>query len=211
MIKDIIKSLPDLFLRVSFKTITVRTSMIIRNTKNSILNKLVCKITYLLVIVIILKFVCYSDKEPMTEVKFYDPSFEPGAALTYSVISANFRGQWIFVRHQDRSTWEIAGGHIEPGETSHDAASRELMEETGALRFNLNCVATYSVTKDGITGFGRLYLADVYELGQVPDLSEIAEVIFLDNLPENLTYPDIQPFLFMKSVEHLNARNKSQV
>ena len=51
------------------------------------------------------------------------------------------------------------------------------MEETGALRFNLNCVATYSVIKDGITGFGRLYLADVFEIGQVPDISEIAEVI----------------------------------
>ena len=146
----------------------------------------------------------------MTEVKFYDPLFEPEKALTYSVISAKFRRQWIFVRHQDRSTWEIAGGHIEPGETSNDAARRELMEETGALRFNLDCVATYSVTKDGITGFGRLYLADVYELGQVPDLSEIAEVIFLDHLAEKLTYPDIQPFLFAKSVEYLATRNNIQ-
>ena len=85
------------------------------------------------------------------------------------------------------------------------------MEETGALRFNLNCVATYSVIKDGITGFGRLYLAEVYELGQVPDLSEIAEVIFLDHLPENLTYPDIQPFLFKKTVEYLDTRNNIQV
>jgi len=143
----------------------------------------------------------------MTEVKFYDPLFEPEIALTYSVISAKSGGQWIFVRHQDRSTWEIAGGHIEPGETPYDAARRELMEETGALRFNLNCVTTYSVKKDGITGFGRLYLADVFELGQVPDLSEIAEVIFLDHLPESLTYPDIQPFLFKRAQEYLERRN----
>ena len=134
----------------------------------------------------------------MTEVKFYDPSFEPDMAFTYSIISARYENSWIFVRHQDRSTWEIAGGHIEMGETSYDAASRELMEETGALRFSLDCVATYSVIKDGLTGYGRLYLAEVLELGEVPDHSEIAEVIFLDHLPENLTYPDIQPLLFRK-------------
>jgi len=143
----------------------------------------------------------------MTSVNFYSPSFEPEIALTYSIISAKFRDQWIFVRHHDRSTWEISGGHIDPGETSHDAARRELMEETGALRFDLNCVATYSVIKDGNTGFGRLYLAEVYEIGQVPDNSEIAEVILLDHLPDDLTYPDIQPILFRKAQQHLEKRN----
>jgi 8-oxo-dGTP diphosphatase len=149
----------------------------------------------------------YSDIEPMTEVKFYDPSFEPERALTYSVVSAKYRNRWVFVRHQNRSTWEIAGGHIESGETANDAASRELMEETGALRFNIDCIATYSVIKDGLTGYGRLYLAEVFEFGQVPDLSEIAEIILLDHLPDNLTYPDIQPFLFRKILEHLEKRN----
>jgi 8-oxo-dGTP diphosphatase len=141
----------------------------------------------------------------MTEIKFYDPAFEPAGTLTYSVISAKYGSRWIFVRHQNRSTWEIAGGHIEIGETSYDAAYRELMEETGALRFSLECIATYSVTKDEITGYGRLYLAEVFEIGQVPDISEIAEVILLDTLPENLTYPDIQPVLFKRVLEHLQA------
>ena len=153
--------------------------------------------------VIIITFVQNTYKDIMTEVKFYDPSFEPDTTLTFSVISAKFEGRWIFVRHQNRSTWEIAGGHIEIGETSNDTACRELIEETGALRFNLECVATYSVIKNGLTGYGRLYLAEVFELGPVPDVSEIAEVILLDHLPENLTYPDIQPFLFRKSLEHL--------
>jgi 8-oxo-dGTP diphosphatase len=87
----------------------------------------------------------------MTEVNFYDPLYIPDSKLTYSVISAIFDSKWIFVRHQMRSTWEIAGGHIEKGETSADAAGRELMEETGALKFNLDCIATYSVTIDGET------------------------------------------------------------
>ena len=139
----------------------------------------------------------------MTEVEFYDPLFEPDTKLTYSVIAARFENKWIFVCHQNRTTWEIAGGHIEKGETSLEAAKRELMEETGSLKFNLDCVATYSVKKDGETGWGRLYFAEVLELGPIPDISEIAEVILLDHLPENLTYPDIQPHLFSRVVRYL--------
>jgi 8-oxo-dGTP diphosphatase len=140
----------------------------------------------------------------MTEVNFYDPLFVPDSKLTYSVISAKNEGKWIFVRHQKRSTWEIAGGHIEKGETSFEAAGRELMEETGAVTFNLVCIATYSVTKDGETGWGRLYFAEVFEIGTIPDISEIAEIVFADHLPGNLTHPDIQPYLFRKTVEFLN-------
>jgi len=139
----------------------------------------------------------------MTEVKFYDPLFEPDAVLTYSVISAKFENKWIFVRHHHRTTFEIAGGHIEEGETSFEAAGRELMEETGAEKFDIDCIATYSVKKNGETGFGRLYLAKVFELGPIPDISEITEVILLDHLPENLTHPDIQPFLFERTQEYL--------
>ena len=132
----------------------------------------------------------------MTEVKFYAPSFEPDTKLTYSVISARFKNRWIFVRHNQRTTFEIAGGHIEKGETSFEAAGRELMEETGALKFNLSCIATYSVKKDGETGWGRLYLAEVFEIGPIPDISEIAEVVFLEKIPDHPTHPDIQPHLF---------------
>jgi len=139
----------------------------------------------------------------MTEVRFYDPLYEPDAGLTYSVIVARFIDKWLFVRHGNRDTWEIAGGHIESSESSSDAASRELREEIGAGKFNIKCVATYSVLKDGSEGYGRLYFAEVFELTEIPDISEIAEITFLDHLPEKLTYPDIQPHLFTKTVEYL--------
>ena len=145
----------------------------------------------------------------MTEVKFYDPLYEPDSELTYSVISARFENRWIFVRHHKRTTFEISGGHIEKGETSFEAAGRELMEETGAIRFNLDCVATYSVKKDGEIGYGRLFLAEVFELGSIPDISEIAEVILLDHIPENLTHPDIQPHLFNRTIEYIMTETKS--
>ncbi len=140
----------------------------------------------------------------MTEVKFYDTVYEPDKKLTYSVISARYNGKWIFVRHHKRKTYEIAGGHIEKGESSHDAACRELMEETGALLFDISCIATYSVKKKGEKiGYGRLYFAEVHELGPIPDMSEIAEIVLRDKLPKHPTHPDIQPHLFRRTVEYL--------
>ncbi len=143
----------------------------------------------------------------MTEVKFYDAVFEPGKELSYSVIPARFEKKWIFVRHHKRNTLEIAGGHIEKGENSHEAACRELMEETGSVLFDLKCIATYSVNKHGETGWGRLYFAEVTELGPIPDISEIAEIILLDHLPENLTHPDIQPHLFNRTLDYVKLEN----
>jgi 8-oxo-dGTP diphosphatase len=140
----------------------------------------------------------------MTAVKFYDKTFIPEAGLIYSVITARFNSRWLFVRHNKRTTWEIAGGHIEENETPDEAAVRELMEETGAIEFGMECVSTYSVEKDGKTGFGRLFFAEIKKLGPIPDLSEISEMKMMDSLPENLTYPDIQPILFNRVQDYLD-------
>lgn len=124
------------------------------------------------------------------------------------MICARFEGKWILVRHHMRNSWEISGGHIEKSESPSEAAYREVMEETGAEEFSLDCVATYSVEKDGSTGYGRLYFAEVTRLGDIPDVSEIAETELMDCLPENLTYPDIQPYLFSKTIEFLETSGK---
>ena len=142
----------------------------------------------------------------MVLVEFYEPEYIPDEVLTYSVITATYREEWIFVRHSDRSTWEIPGGHIEKGETSYQAAARELSEETGALRFNMDCVATYSVTINGKRGWGRLYFAEVHEIGPVSDLFEIGEVLFSKIMPESLTYPDIQPQLFSRVISYISEK-----
>jgi 8-oxo-dGTP diphosphatase len=59
------------------------------------------------------------------------------------------------------------------------------------------------VEKDGSTGYGRLFFAEVLSLGPVPETSEIAEIKLSDHLPGNLTYPDIQPLLFGRVIEFL--------
>jgi 8-oxo-dGTP diphosphatase len=141
----------------------------------------------------------------MTEVNFYDPDFSPEDRLIYSVVTARYGDKWIFVRHHRRKTFEIPGGHIEAEELPYDAAKRELMEETGAIKFSLQCVSTYSVTMGNETRFGKLYYAIVSEIGVVPDTSEIEEIAFMNNLPVPVTYPDIQPLLFKKVLEYLKA------
>ena len=145
----------------------------------------------------------------MTEVKFFDPLFMPDMKFTYSVIAERYKDNWLYVRHHKRDTWEIPGGHIEENETPDDAAERELIEETGAVDFKIECVATYSVLKNGKTGFGRLYFAEIFKIGPVPDISEIAEIKMMASLPENLTHPDIQPWLYERIIKHIKTGRKT--
>ena len=117
----------------------------------------------------------------------------------YVVILASTEESWIFVRNKQRTTWELPGGHIEPNESVNDAAKRELFEETGAIEFKLTALLDYSVETDVAKSSGRVFIAQEITLGPLPD-SEIAEISFFKNLPENLTYPLIQPILFEKAV-----------
>ncbi len=110
--------------------------------------------------------------------------------LRYSVVVAKYGDKWVFCRHKDRTTYEIPGGHIEEGETPYDAARRELYEETGITDAEIFPVCIYRVNDSGM-----LFYAKASKLGQLPD-SEMAEVILADNLPTELTYPMIQPYLF---------------
>ncbi len=75
------------------------------------------------------------------------------------------------------------------------AATRELREETGARATEIREVCTYSVERDGNIQYGRLYYARVTEMAEKLQ-SEIQELAFLSDLPEDLTYPQIQPHLF---------------
>ena len=114
--------------------------------------------------------------------------------LKFVVIPSKYNGKWVFVRHQDRTTWEFPGGHIEEGEIPDDAAARELKEESGAVNFDIKALCNYSVDRDGKRNFGRVYFADIKEIGDFR-VFEMDEILTTNQLPENLTYP-----IIMKSI-----------
>jgi len=115
--------------------------------------------------------------------------------IKYVVVCSFYQGKCLLSRHKKRDTWETQGGHIECGETAMEAAKRELYEESGAKVADIYPVCDYlGYTADG-SAFGAVFLADVHELGQLPE-SEMSEAVLFQCLPEELTYPDVTSVLF---------------
>ncbi|MDE5416866.1 NUDIX domain-containing protein [Labilibaculum sp. DW002] len=123
--------------------------------------------------------------------------------LTYSIVCSHYQNKWVFVRHRERESWEMPAGHIEDGESALAAAKRELYEETGAIQFSLRCICDYSCVWKGEKKYGRIFFANILQLGKLPQ-SEIAEIKVFNDLPEKLTYPDIQNLVFEKVSMSLN-------
>ena len=94
------------------------------------------------------------------EIKFYSLGEISNDQFDFVVIGAAYKGKWIFVRHKERETWEIPGGHREKDEDIDLTASRELYEETGAVDYEIEPVCDYSVT-------GAM-IKRLLELGEVP-------------------------------------------
>jgi hypothetical protein len=116
-------------------------------------------------------------------------------------------------KHKERDTYEVPGGHREEGEDILETAQRELQEETGAIKFDLKPLCVYSVTgknsvnETGEESYGLLCFAEIDEFSGKLE-SEIEKVELMDELPENWTYPLIQPKLIEK---YLQAEMKSYV
>ena len=113
----------------------------------------------------------------------------------YVVVLSRYQGKYLLSRHKKRTTWETQGGHIEPGETPLQAAKRELFEESGALRYQMEPLFDYRAGDDDGEANGVVFLAEIEELEPLPE-SEMAEVKPWEQLPENLTYPAITPVLW---------------
>lgn len=125
-------------------------------------------------------------------VNFYDTIDDN--LLKFAVIITKSNGKWVFCKHRERDTFEVPGGHREPGEDIDDTAKRELYEETGAIDYSIKPVCVYSVVRGGEESFGKLYFAEVSKF-EAQLHSEIEKIVLTDELVDNWTYPLIQPKL----------------
>lgn len=136
-------------------------------------------------------------------VNFYDNVKDD--LLKFAVIVSKSDGKWVLCKHKNRNTLEVPGGHREPNENIIDTAKRELIEETGAVDFDLKPVCVYSVTEENNFNdnetFGLLCYAEIYSFGKIH--SEIEKITIANKLPSNWTYPTIQPYL----IKELEKRN----
>lgn len=139
----------------------------------------------------------------MVKIKFHEIESIQNEQYKYAVIVTRYKGQWIFVQHKDRTTWEFPGGRREDGELIIDAARRELVEETGASEFDIHPVSAYSVTREGMTSYGLLCYGEAQAFEHTLQF-EIARIDTFDGLPTHLTYPEIIPVLFEKIEKYRN-------
>lgn len=138
----------------------------------------------------------------MLEVNFYDNVADE--LLRFAVIISKTNGKWVFCKHKERDTYEVPGGHRELGESIIDTAKRELVEETGAIEFDIKPICVYSVkgktrVNENVNEetFGMLFVADIFSFEELH--SEIEKILITDTLVENWTYPLIQPKLIAEA------------
>ncbi|SFU73417.1 NUDIX hydrolase [Butyrivibrio sp. INlla21] len=136
------------------------------------------------------------------QVNFYDSVDDD--LLKFAVIIAKADGKWVFCKHKERETYEIAGGHRESGESILETAKRELNEETGAKDFSIKPVCVYSVigknrvNDTGEEMYGMLYFAQITNFEEELHC-EMEKVVLFDELPTEWTYPLIQPKLIKEA------------
>ena len=110
----------------------------------------------------------------------------------YVVVLSEYEGNILLSRHKKRTTWETQGGHIEFGE-----------EPLEAIDFEIEPLCDYWAGVEGTDDWanGMVFHAIIRKLGDIPK-SEMAEIKQFDELPQNLTYPDITPVLFQYLFEN---------
>ncbi len=121
----------------------------------------------------------------MLPVNFFPLGIAKDSELTRVILVCSYNGKWLLCKHKEKGTWEVPGGHIENGEDWESAAKRELYEETGVTKANIEAVCLYKISTYGIICY-----VEVEELGSNILEYEMDEVKLFNELPLNMTYYD---------------------
>lgn len=101
----------------------------------------------------------------------------------YVYVYAFLDEKLMMVRNRKRGGWEIPGGRLKRGETYDGAARREFLEETG---HGLEIVSSMEA-EEGMVYYGKVGK----KIGEF-DSEEIVEFEFVDRLPRNLNFPEVE-------------------
>lgn len=124
----------------------------------------------------------------------------------FTAVFARYNNKWLYCRHKDRMVFETPGGHVEPGESPLEAAKRELFEESGVVKFDIEPLFDYRVESSEGRSHGQVFYSLVHELGHLPNF-EMAEIVLLDGIPRETRFPQILPVLFehLCKIKHING------
>jgi 8-oxo-dGTP diphosphatase len=113
-------------------------------------------------------------------------ALELDAPLTHALIVVKCQGRFLMMFNKWRSSWELPGGVIEPGESAKECAVRELKEETnqttseiafkGLMKFHLQP----SFHGPERLEYGALYYAELSQLEPFIENEEAAQIILWD-------------------------------
>lgn len=144
--------------------------------------------------------------QPAAEVQSVDER-DDAVVAQYVLVALWHEERLLLVRERSRDCWELPGGGVEPGESSREAAVRELREETGEEvapeRLRLVGYATTALGPSRRVLIGALFTASTSAPTAFTPNEEISEVCWWDgrrDLPRvqtvdtylaNLARPDI--------------------
>lgn len=116
----------------------------------------------------------------------------------YVAICTFYNGKIVLSKHKIRSTWETQGGHIEDNELPIDAAKRELFEESGIQNAEIYPICDYYGYDSKNHSNGMVFVAIAHSFSALPEF-EMKEVSFFNEIPLELTYPNVTPVFFQKA------------
>ena len=118
-----------------------------------------------------------------------------------AVVFARYNGKWLYCRHHSHETYDALTGTVKHEETALDCASRQLHKAMGATKFEITPAFDFEVQTNQGFYSGQVFFANVQELGNIPENSQIASVRKFETYPSQMRWPRVLPELYTQMSE----------